>query len=605
MTHYTHGMVPESALDGPVHGLVDNRRAALMLGVPLNTFKVWATRAKTAKTGIPTAMPEPVASMHGNVYRAEDIEEFGRQIALHARSPRSDQRSRGAYFTPDDASTLIVQWAIRSPDDVVLEPSVGNGQFAHVVNAYADSRAWSRPHLYACELDPETAANAISSGAVAAERLRVGDFLAATDLPMVDAVIGNPPYVRVRELPPALRRSAMRSADAALGSPMEPSGSAWMPFVAKATAQLRPGGRLAFVLPLDFTYVRYAQPLWRHLGRSFGSLTILRFRERVFKGILQNVLILLADARGGSTQQVNVLACDKLSDLPATVTGRGVPVALDDVVAGKRVFQHALLPQATRETLAALEPHSGRAGDRAKFNIGYVSGNKPFFHPDRETVRDFRLPSRSLLPTIASSRQVSRAALTTGSMDPEATLWLPDPRRLTEGERTYIAQGEHDSVDMAYKCRIRKPWYVVPGVRVPDVILTTFSDRPRLHVNDAGWMISNSVLGGYLRSGETARDFADSWYTPLTLLSIEIEVHSLGGGVMIAVPSEADGVKVLHRPDSLPPDRRALDTALAGGDTTAAYDAGAASIRRLVGDDGLAAVRDGAQTLRRWRRAKD
>ena len=40
-----------------------------------------------------------------------------------------------------------------------------------------------------------------------------------------------------------------------------------------------------------------------------------------------------------------------------------------------------------------------------------------------------------------------------------------------------------------------------------------------------------------------------SWYSPLTLLSAELEVHSLGGGVMVAVPREADAIRILY-PDS-------------------------------------------------------
>lgn len=157
---------------------------------------------------------------------------------------------------------------------------------------------------------------------------------------------------------------------------------------------------------------------------------------------------------------------------------------------------------------------------------------------------------------------------------------------------------------MAYKCRIRKPWYKVPGVRVPDIFLTTFSDRPRLHVNDAGWVATNSVLGGFTRPNVDIAAFVSSWYTPFTLLSIELEVHSLGGGVMIAVPGEADAVRLLDEDKTLAIDQGILDEALRSGDMERAYDLGSESVRRLVGQDGLSAIWKGVETLEMWRKSQ-
>lgn len=588
----------------PVHGLVDNRRAAAMLGVSVNTFRVWATRSRTATSGIAAAMPAPIATMHGHVYREDEIADFGRTIALSPRAERTEQRSRGAYFTPDDAANVMVRWAIRSESDVIIEPSLGDGQFALAVRSYAASRNWAPLELHACELDAATAAQAVASGAVDKGRVHVGDFLAETNLPKADVVIGNPPFVRIRELSSVLQRNALKAAASTMGGmSMDNAGSAWMPFVSKSAAQLKPGGRLAFVLPLDFTYVRYARPLWELLGRSFGRIRVLRLRERVFPDILQNVLILLAEERGGSTSHVEQIAHDRLGDLGHDI-GAGVPIALADIVKGERAFQHALLPGATREALAALGPHTSPASERVKFNIGYVSGNKTFFHPDEGTIKAFRLPKRSLLPTVESSRQLSHGGIGTSSMEPPSRLWLPC-EKLTGGEREYVMHGEESGVDMGYKCRIRKPWYRVPGVRTPDLMLTTFSERPRLHLNDAKWVASNSVLCGYTNSGEDPRMFVDSWYTPLTFLSTELQIHSLGGGVMVAVPREADTVRVLNSSVTASSNTKSLDAALRSNDAGAAYATGEASIQHLVGTDGLAAIWNGAEILRQWRKARD
>ena len=75
------------------------------------------------------------------------------------------------------------------------------------------------------------------------------------------------------------------------------------------------------------------------------------------------------------------------------------------------------------------------------------------------------------------------------------------------------------------------------------MILTVFADRPILMVNDDGLAASNSLLAGFLRGG-SGKGFAAAWYTTLTLLEVELRVHSLGGGVMIFIPGEVGQIRI-------------------------------------------------------------
>ena len=79
------------------------------------------------------------------------------------------------------------------------------------------------------------------------------------------------------------------------------------------------------------------------------------------------------------------------------------------------------------------------------------------------------------------------------------------------------------------------------------MVLPVFADAPVLLENDAGYVASNSLLCGYLRPGLTADSLLARWYTSLTLLQIELEVHALGGGVRVFVPSEAGAVRLAAR----------------------------------------------------------
>ena len=383
---------------------------------------------------------------------------------------------------------------------------------------------------------------------------------------------------------------------------MAPSGSVWMPFVLKMVASLKAGGRMAVVLPLDFTYVAYALPLWEHLAGSFESLRILRSRERIFEEINQDVLILLADGRGGSTDHVIYEAYESVRDMTGGTSSDGGQVSVKAIINGERAFQRALLPAGLDDLMidAAAVGTTVRAASLVTFRIGYVAGDKSFFHPNSETVRKHGLPEPSLRKSLINARRLRGQGVWTSGLTEESTdrLWLPNGE-LTDGERIYAAEGERAGVSDGYKARIRSPWYRVPGVKTPDAIVTVFSDKPLLLVNDASYVASNSLLCAYLKTG-TIEQFAASWYNPLTLLSIGLEVHSLGGGVVIMVPNEASNVAVL-RPDGVAPDLKRIDAALRMGDTAAAYDSGANELRNRVGSEGVELISQGIETLTKWR----
>ncbi|MEI5672909.1 MULTISPECIES: Eco57I restriction-modification methylase domain-containing protein [unclassified Nocardioides] len=511
-----------------------------------------------------------------------------------------ERKAFGAYYTPTDAAHVLASWAMRHDGEVLLEPSLGDGSFVAAAQEVAAARGWARPGFVAAELNPRTAAGHAHHGLVRADELAVGDFLTTAVRP-VDAVVGNPPYVRLRALPDDQARSAVAASRDDLGEPMASSGSVWMPFVTRASRFLRPGGRLALVLPWDFTYVRYARPLWRHLGETFGSLRVVRVRERLFPDIGQDVLLLLADHKGGRTDRVSFEAHRTVADLVADRPEVSTTISVERVVRGERAFQEALLPAGVLDVLEQTRPLTVAARELATFNIGYVSGDKDFFHPPARA----GLPEESLRPALTNARRLRGGGLWTSELpaDAQSRLWLPG-ERLSPAEERYERRGRRLGVHRRYKCRVRSPWYAVPGVKVPDLVLSVFSQRPILMINDGGHVATNSLLCGYLRPGVAADAFAAGWYTSLTLLHAELEVHSLGGGVFVLVPTEAGNVRV-PVPGTVPETVLPLVAeALGRGDLDGAYRAGDQALAARVGTEGVRLVQDGIAALEAWRTAR-
>ena len=99
----------------------------------------------------------------------------------------------GAFYTPDNVSSYMVNRLGILPGSKVLEPSFGDGSFLRALKeAKLDNLS-----ITACEIDQAACRMAISSGLVRQNELHYGSLFDLGDA-NYDAAIGNPPYVRLR-----------------------------------------------------------------------------------------------------------------------------------------------------------------------------------------------------------------------------------------------------------------------------------------------------------------------------------------------------------------------------------------------------------------------
>ena len=495
----------------------------------------------------------------------------------------------------------MVNWAVRSCEDSVLEPCFGSGVF---LQALKETQENCSVEVYGVEMMEPTYSSAIQSGLLHPDRALLSDFLDVAPF-QVNAIVGNPPYVRLRSIPPAQEQKARKTAQEVLGVSIDAASSLWLVFLLHSIRFLAKGGRLAFVLPYEITHVRYAKPLWKFLGKNFGHLRVLRVKERIFPDLMQEVVILLADGVGDSTDDVIFEAYDNLRHL---VVGkpeikRTFPI---ETIIHDRPFVRALLSKELDALLQdRIAPLTVPVPEFCTFNIGYVSGHKRFFHPDLDTINTYQLPHTSLRNTVVASRELRAVGLHTSSIDPARLRQLFYPNSsLASSEKEYILQGERDRVDLGYKCRNRTPWYKVTDVRVPDLLLSVFREVPLLLANDAGLVASNSVLCGFMRQTCPTAQFISAWYTSLTLLYCELQVHSLGGGIPILIPGEIAKVRI-PSPVSLPTTHlNELDRALLADDDF--YKVGDTRIlNKALGftTKEIELIEEGVKSLSGWRKA--
>jgi hypothetical protein len=242
-----------------------------------------------------------------------------------------------------------------------------------------------------------------------------------------------------------------------------------------------------------------------------------------------------------------------------------------------------------------------------KSKIGYVSADKNYFHPDEGIRNRFQLPEENFVPCILNSKEINGGTgigLSAEKGQCDSLLYLP--KEITSGDEAYIRHGEKTCVSDKYKCRMRSPWYITPNVEIPDVILSVFGDVPKLIINGGGYAVSNSLLCGMLKKGIDPKNFICRWYNSLTLLSIELNVHSLGGGSLVFIPGEADALDIVKplSPEHIDQVYDRLNKCVIDGKVQDAYLLGDELVlKRMlsVSDKQIDLIREAVSRLRAWR----
>jgi len=476
----------------------------------------------------------------------------------------SKQKLRGGYYTPNDLAQFLTRWIAPTKQTHILEPSCGDG-------AFFQSLEGTGAKVTAFELSPEEAAKADARGLPKCT-VHNRDFLEwalESKSGQFDAVIGNPPFIRYQYLPEVFQTNAERIFER-LDCKFTKHTNAWVPFILASINLLRPGGRLAMIVPSEVVHVMHAQSLRKYLGEKCRRIVIVDPKEIWFEGTLQGAVMLMAEKKASPSTQGEGLGIHRVSgraflredpedvfNAPRAINGK--------TIQGK--WTRAILPTSTLSILDALETDDRfcRFSSTASVDVGIVTGANKFFLVTDEVVQRHGLDqwahpmfgrSDHCPGVIYDLAQHTRNAATG---KPTNFLWMRDETIESNSKgRAYIASGESENLHKRYKCRIRSPWYTVPSVYATEVgMLKRSHDTPRLIRNRAGAYTTDTAYRIQALRG-TADKLVYGFCNSLTALSAELEGRHYGGGVLELVPSEIEKL-ILPVPEPIDPDLEKLD----------------------------------------------
>lgn len=488
-----------------------------------------------------------------------------------AADPTSE-KLRGGYYTPAEIAAFLAKWVSESSRRV-LEPSCGDGAIVKFVPIDVE--------VTGIELDEAEAFKARQVAPTA--EITSADFFewfTRDKWGAWDGVVGNPPFIRFGNWHSSSRDTAL---DLMRELGMRPTKltNAWVPFVVASTLAVREGGRIGLVVPAELLQVTYAAELRAFLVDNFSELTVVAFKQLVFEGVLQEVVLLLG-IKGRGPARIKVTEVESVHHLPepaALVELPHAPALRHDSEKWTKYLLDAQGIEALRTVSDAALVH--RLADFAAVDVGIVTGRNRFFvlTPSEASSRDL---DRYLSPLVGRSAHLQgirfeRADFTLLLKEDapcqllaldESSEPLSDPFLLA-----YIQEGESEGVHEGYKCSIRRKWWVVPSQWVPDAfLLRQIYDHPRIIANHTAATSTDTIHRVRMLNGLAPAKLAAGSINSVTFAFSEVLGRSYGGGVLELEPREAENLPVPHCASLTSGDVSRVDQLVRDGKLIAALD---------------------------------
>lgn len=464
----------------------------------------------------------------------------------------TDQKLRGAYYTPPAIAKFILQWGINgSTDSSILEPSCGDGVFLE--SLANDNMLYKRVTAVEYEAGEAEKARAIAlhdSEVINADFHR---FCLDTNK-RFNLVVGNPPFIRYQYYDPAqqkladeiFKRSKLKRTKLT---------NAWVTFVVGSSQLLTDTGKMGFVIPSELLMVKYAQQLRLYLAKKFNKINIISFENLVFEEIQQEVVLLLCEKNGTNKHLIEHIEVKDAEGLLTLDPHRlEFPTKKIDFHTDK--WTYYFLEKKELELLEKVKHNMPSISSYAKVEVGITTGANDYFTVPESIVTLYNLQEFAK-PMVGRSVQVNSLCFTKKDWQANVALGakaylLVFPSGIKEngndGIKAYIENGEKGEVHKGYKTGIRDEWYIIPSIKLSDAFFLRRNNQyPKFVLNDANAYTTDTMHRVFINEGVNKKAFVASYYNSLSFTFAEILGRNFGGGCLELMPSEVGGIYMPYR----------------------------------------------------------
>lgn len=459
------------------------------------------------------------------------------------------QKLSGSYYTPEKLASKMIDLVMTDfyPKHI-LEPSCGDGVFLReLLSKYSNDRFFS---VTGIEINQKEAEKACLYTAKHNHVHIIQDdffqyYSSNKEISRFDLILGNPPYIRYQYLTDE-ERSKITDILAEHDMKMNRLSNVWVAFVVSAVHMLMDNGKLAFVLPADLLWVKYAEELRVFLSKTLSKITIISFQELIFPDIEQEIILFIAE-KGKEPCKIQLIELNNLGELDllkikesdySVITNPKEKWSRYYITLEENMFLNSILEDKRFQKLS----------DVAEISVGVTTGYNKFFTVNKETVDAYHLQDIAY-PVFCKGIICSGICYTKKdwqyNISQNKTAYIlkfpeHEPALLPVSYQEYIMQGEKEQIHTRYKCSLRNPWYSLHSMWVSDGFITRRNYRyVKLLLNDCDAISTDTINRVVFRESVSREGILLLFYNSITFAFTEICGRKYGGGVLEILPGEA------------------------------------------------------------------
>lgn len=368
------------------------------------------------------------------------------------------------FFTPFPIADLMANWLLKNKQlKSVLEPAFGLGVFSRALLSHNQDLS-----IKGYEIDRVISEEAKKHfGECETIRLLLEDYMFNDWGNSYDGIICNPPYFKFHDYD---NKSVIAEIERKLSCKLNGFTNLYTLFLLKSLYQLKPSGRCAYIVPLEFMNSDYGTLVKSHLikTRTLRHVIVFNFDANVFDDALTTACIILC-AKDNHSEVVDFTSIKSLEEIH--IIKELIDSYPESNTRSRRYKLSDLKPEIKWKNY--YQDPSGRSYNKlvpfskyAKVMRGIATGANDFFTFNTSKANTFGIDHQFLLPCICKCADVKGQLFTAEDFknlkEKDKKVFLLNA---TDNEDPnvsgYLTKGVSEGVDKKYLTASRSPWYAL------------------------------------------------------------------------------------------------------------------------------------------------
>lgn len=420
-----------------------------------------------------------------NLRLASDPSAEAKPEAIFAALVPHEQRRRlGQFFTPEPIARLMADWVGANSPSLILDPAVGPGIFPRIMA----QRLTTAARMICVDIDSsalDIMQRGLSNSSFLQVEEKLGDFLIMPIVDRFDAIIANPPYLRHHAM--TYDFDIFSSIGGSAGLSISRLTNSYILFLLRCATLLKPGGRMCFIVPAEWTNSNFGQPVKEHLLDSglLRRMAYFNHAADIFGGALTTSCILFMESGHTASQTMPVHYVSSEIALEALTSLDALASAVPDVEVSRAALRASKKwDSLIRNGETKMPAGFVRLGDLATTKRGIATGANEFFHLPIEQASIAGISARHLQPCVGKAGDVKGHIFTDEDFErlkrnKGRSQLVTFGRELSMAERRYVQNGIVQGLHERHLLAARSPWYSMEK-RVPAPVWAAVFNREKL-----------------------------------------------------------------------------------------------------------------------------